>query len=85
MVMLQLYITGGYLAILIYSLLLDNNGFREYIESFAETVKKMCEIKKTHPYTLMQIFGVLLLLISWLGLIVIGILLFDYFKNYRKK
>ena len=85
--MLELLIAGGYLAIIIYALLLDNNGFRDYMITFAETIIKIFHIEKTHPYTIMQMFGVVLLLCSWVGLILLGLLIFDYikYKNKQKK
>lgn len=83
--MLGLFIAGGYLAIIIYALLLDNNGFRDYMISFAETIIKIFNIGKTHPYTIMQMFGVVLLICSWIGLILLGLLVFDYYFNYKNK
>ena len=83
--MLELFIAGGYLAIIIYALLLDNNGFRDYITAFAETIIKIFYIEKAHPYTIMQMFGIVLLLCSWIGLILLGLLVFDYFISYKKK
>ena len=83
--MLELFIAGGYLAIIIYALLLDNNGFRDYMSSFAETIIKIFNIKKIHPYTIMQMFGVVLLICSWIGLILLGLLVFDYYFNYKNK
>ena len=84
--MLEIYVVGGYLAIFIYSLLLDNNGFRDYITSFAETISKLWHIEKPHPYTIMQMFGVVLLLCSWIGLVLLGVLVFDYYYfNYKNK
>lgn len=82
--MLELFIAGGYLAIIIYALLLDNNGFCNYMSSFAETIIKIFNIEKIHPYTIMQMFGVVLLICSWIGLILLGLLVFDYYFNYRK-
>ena len=83
--MIELFITGGYLAIIIYALLLDNNGFCNYMSTFAETIIKIFNIGKTHPYTIMQMFGVVLLICSWIGLILLGLLLFDYYFNYKNK
>lgn len=85
--MLELIIAGGYLAIIIYALLLENNSFRDYMTAFAETIIKIFHIEKTHPYTIMQMFGVILLLCSWIGLILLGLLIFDYikYKNKQKK
>ncbi len=85
--MIELFIAGGYLAIIIYALLLDNNSFRDYMTAFAETIIKIFHIEKAHPYTIMQIFGVVLLLCSWVGLVLLGLLLFDYikYKNKQKK
>ena len=83
--MLELLIAGGYLAIIIYALLLDNNGFRDYTATFAKTIIKIFHIEKTHPYTIMQIFGVVLLLCSWVGLVLLGLLVFDYYFNYKNK
>ena len=83
--MLELFIAGGYLAIIIYALLLDNNGFCNYMSSFAETIIKIFNIEKIHPYTIMQMFGVVLLICSWIGLILLGLLLFDYYFNYKNK
>ena len=83
--MLELFITGGYLAIIIYALLLDNNGFCNYMSTFAETIIKIFNIRKTHPYTIMQMFGVVLLICSWIGLILLGLLVFDYYFNYKNK
>ena len=85
MVMLELIIAGGYLAIIIYALLLNNNGFCDYMSSFAETIIKIFNIRKIHPYTIMQMFGVVLLICSWIGLILLGLLLFDYYFNYKNK
>lgn len=84
---LELLIAGGYLAIIIYALLLDNDSFRNYTTTFAETIIKIFHIKKTHPYTIMQMFGVVLLLCSWIGLLLLGLLIFDYikYKNKQKK
>jgi len=76
--MLEIYIAGGYLAILIYALLLNNDAFREYTEYIIKTLK----IKKLHPYSIMQLFGIILLSISWCGVILVGLLLLDYFMNY---
>lgn len=81
---LELLIAGGYLSIIIYALLLDNDSFRDYITAFAETIIKIFHIEKTHPYTIMQMFGVVLLLCSWIGLVLLGLLIFDYCFNYRK-
>ena len=81
--MLELYIVGGYLAIIIYAALLDNNSFRDYMTTFAETIIKIFHIEKTHPYTIMQMFGVVLLLCSWIGLVLLGVLIFDYYFNYK--
>ena len=79
--MLELFIiAGGYLGIIIYGLLLENNGFCNYMSSFAETIIKIFNIEKIHPYTIMQMFGVVLLICSWIGLIV-----FDYYFNYKNK
>ena len=83
--MIELFITGGYLAIIIYALLLDNNGFCNYMSTFAETIIKIFNIEKTHPYTIMQMFGVVLLICSWIGLILLGLLVFDYYFNYKNK
>lgn len=83
--MLELYIVGGYLTIIIYAVLLDYNGFRDYMITFAETIIKILHIEKAHPYTIMQMFGVVLLVSSWIGLIVLGLLLFDYYFNYKNK
>ncbi len=83
--MLEIYIVGGYLAIIIYALLLDNNSFRDYMTVFAETIIKIFHIEKTHPYTIMQMFGVVLLLCSWVGLVLLGLLVFDYYFNYKNK
>jgi len=85
--MLELIIAGGYLAIIIYALLLDNHSFCDYLIIFAETIIKIFHIKKTHPYTIIQIFGVVLLLCSWIGLVLLGLLIFDYikYKNKQKK
>ena len=82
--MLELFIAGGYLAIIIYGLILENNGFRDYMTAFAETIIKVFNIGKIHPYTIMQMFGVVLLICSWIGLIFLGLLVFDYYFNYRK-
>jgi hypothetical protein len=84
---LELLIAGGYLAIIIYALLLDNDSFRDYMTAFAETIIKIFHIKNTHPYTIMQMFGVVLLLCSWIGLLLLGLLIFDYikYKNKQKK
>lgn len=82
--MLELFIAGGYLAIILYSILLDNNSFRDYMTTFTETIIKIFNIKKTHPYTIMQMFGVVLLLCSWIGLALLGLLIVDYF-NYKNK
>ena len=73
------------LVIIIYALLLDNNSFRDYMAAFAETIIKIFHIKKTHPYTIMQVFGVVLLLCSWIGLVLLGLLIFDYYFNYKNK
>ena len=83
--MLELYIAGGYLALIIYSLLLDNNGFRDYVEALAASIIKLNKIKNTHPYSLIQMFGIILLIISWPGIIIIGLLLLDYFMNHGRK
>jgi len=83
--MLELLIAGGYLAIIIYALLLDNNGFRDYMTVFSETIIKIFHIEKTHPYTIMQMFGVVLLLCSWIGLVLLGLLIFDYIKHKNKQ
>ena len=83
--MLELLVAGGYLAIIIYALLLDNNNFCDYMTSFAETIIKIFNIEKTHPYTIMQMFGVVLLLCSWIGLVLLGLLIFDYYFNYKNK
>lgn len=85
--MLELLIAGGYLAIIIYALLLDNDSFRDYMTAFAETIIKIFHIEKTHPYTIMQMLGVVLLLCSWIGLVLLGLLIFDYYfscKNLQK-
>ncbi len=81
--MLEIYLVGGYLAIIIYALLLDNNSFRDYMTAFAEIIIKIFHIEKTHSYTIMQIFGVILLLCSWIGLVLLGLLVFDYYFNYK--
>ena len=81
--MIQLFIAGGYLAIIIYALLLNNNSFRDYMTAFAETIIKIFNIEKTHPYTIMQMFGVVLLLCSWIGLVLLGLLIFDYYFSYK--
>lgn len=83
--MLEIFITGSYLAIIIYALLLDNNGFRDYITTVAETIIKIFHIEKTHPYTIMQMFTIVLLLCSWIGLILLGLIIFDYYFNYKNK
>ena len=83
--MLELFIAGGYLAIIIYALLLNNNNFCDYMTAFAETIIKIFHIEKTHPYTIMQMFGVILLLCSWIGLVLLGLLIFDYYFNYKNK
>ncbi len=82
---LSILLGGGYLAIILYALLLNNDGFRDYVTAFAETIIKMYKIKKMHPYSLMQIFGVILLLTSWLGIAIIILLLVDYYFNYKNK
>ena len=83
--MLELFIAGGYLAIIIYALILDNDGFCNYMITFAETIIKSWHIEKPHPYTIMQMFGVVLLLCSWVGLVLLGLLIFDYYFNYKNK
>lgn len=83
--MLELFIIGGYLAIIIYASMLDNNGFRDYMTLFAETIIKIFHIEKTHPYTIMQMFGVVLLLCSWIGLVLLGLLIVDYIKHKNKQ
>ena len=83
--MLELFMAGGYLGIIIYGLLLENNGFRNYMSAFAETIIKVFHIGKIHPYTIMQMFGVVLLICSWIGLILLGLLVFDYYFNYKNK
>lgn len=90
--MLEIYIGGGYLAIIIYALLLENNGFCDYMTAFAETIIKKFHIEKRHPYiimhmtyTIMQICGIVLLLCSWIGLVLLGLLVFDYYFNYKNK
>lgn len=81
--MVSILLGGGYLAIILYALLLNNDDFREYVTAFAETIIKMYKIKKTHPYTIMQMFGVVLLLCSWIGLVLLGLLIYDYLFNYK--
>lgn len=83
--MLELFIAGGYLSIIIYALLLDYNSFRDYMTLFAETIIKIFHIEKTHPYTIIQTFGIVLLLCSWISLVLLGLLLFDYYFNYKNK
>jgi hypothetical protein len=83
--MLEVYIAGGYIAILLYAILLDNDGFREYMENFSETIIKVFKIKKTHPYTIMQMIGIMLLLCSWVGIVLLGLLIGDYLKYKNKE
>lgn len=81
--MLELFMAGSYLVIIIYTLLLNNNSFRDYMTAFAETIIKIFHIEKTHPYTIIQMFGVVLLLCSWIGLVLLGLLIFDYYFSYK--
>ena len=67
-------------------------NFRDYMTTFAETIIKKFHIEKRHPYiimhmtyTIMQICGVVLLLCSWIGLILLGLLVFDYYFTYKNK
>lgn len=83
MTMIQLLMAGGYLTIIIYALLLNNNSFRDYMTTFTETIIKLFHIEKTHPFTIMQMFGVVLLLCSWIGLVLLGLLVFDYYFSYK--
>jgi len=83
--MLETFIAGSYLVIIIYALLLNIDSFCDYMSIFAETIIKIFHIKKTHPYTIMQIFGVVLLLCSWVGLVLLGLIVFDYYFNYKNK
>ena len=87
---MELYILGGYIAILLYGVLLDETGFRDYMTSLMEIIIKKFNIKKTHPYTLMFTLGTLFLLTSWVGLLCLLLLIGDFLimkhknKNIKK-
>lgn len=83
---MEFYILGSYLAILLYAVLLDDiKSFCEYMSALAETFIRVNHIKKMHPYSLLQSFGVFLLLTSWVGIIIllcfIGDFLISKYKN----
>ena len=87
---MEFYILGGYLALLLYAVLLDDvKPFLEYMTALAETFIKANHIKKTHPYSLLQSFGVFLLLTSWVGIIMllgfVGDFLISKHKNKKNK
>ena len=87
---MELYNLGGYITILLYGVLLDETGFRDYMASLMEVIIKKVKIKKTHPYTLMFALGTLFLLTSWFGLLCLLLLIGDFLimkhknKNIKK-
>ena len=87
---MELYILGGYITILLYGVLLDETGCRDYMASLMEVIIKKVKIKKTHPYTLMFVLGTLFLLTSWFGLLCLLLLIGDFLimkhknKNIKK-
>ena len=85
--MLEIYIIGGYIAILLYALLIENSkDFREYMIQLMEVVIKTCKIKKTHAYTLISTFSVILLFTSWIGLLFLLFLIGDFLiAKYKNK
>lgn len=87
---MEVYILGGYLAVLLYGILLDNvKGFLEYMTELMNTVIKVYKIKKTHPYTLMSVLGMFLFTMSWFGVFGMLFLVYDFidfkYKNKEKK
>ena len=86
--MMEIYILGSYLAMLIYAFFLEFDSFREYITMLLECIN-INVTKKVHPYSLMVSFSLILILTSWLGFIVMIALLCDYigfiYKNKEVK
>lgn len=85
--MLEFFIVGGYIAILVYALLVENvKDFREYMIQLMDTVIKTFKIEKTHSYTLISTLGVILLFTSWLGFICLLLLIGDYlYSRYKNR
>lgn len=81
---MELYIAGGYLAIIIYALMLDNDGFREYMHDLCAIILKGSKIENMHPYSVMQSIGLIFLFGSWLSFVGIGLLIYDYLKMKNK-
>lgn len=86
--MLEFFIVGGYIAILVYALLVENvKDFREYMIQLMDTVIKTFKIEKTHSYTLIFTLGVILLFTSWIGFIILILLIGDFlivkYKNRK--
>ena len=74
----------GYVRIIYNSWRLSWDYYIWFMSAFAETIIKIFNIEKIHPYTIMQMFGVILLICSWASLVLLGLLVFDYYFNYRK-
>ena len=85
--MLEFFIVGGYITILLYALLVENvKDFREYMIQLMDVVIKTCKIEKTHAYTLISTFGVILLFTSWIGFIILMLLIGDFLiAKYKNK
>ena len=85
--MLEFYIVGGYISILLYALLVENvKDFREYMIQLMEVVIKTCKIEKTHAYTLISAFSIILLFASWIGFIILMLLIGDFLiAKYKKR
>lgn len=81
---MEIYILGGYLAILIYTFLLDNSKkFLDYMTQLMEIVINIASIKKVHPYTLITVFGMFLLFSSWIGILCLLFLIVDFIKTKK--
>jgi len=87
--MLEIFIAGGYLALLLYAILVENVvDFREYMTQLMEVVIKTFKIKNMHPFTLIVNLGLLLLFTSWIGFVILLYLIIDFailqYKNRKK-
>lgn len=82
---LNFYISGAYLAILFYVLLLESNSFRNYLDTLLDTVKNdMNNSISIHNYILMNMITYLIGFGSWLSIFLLIFIIIDFIK-YEKE
>ena len=81
---LQIYIAGGYLALILYALLLENNNFREYFSELIKLFLNKSHIKNVHPYSAMQTLSIFCLVLSWISFIGIIAVVYDFLKMKKQ-